>query len=103
METHDSGEYRYVRGKAQRNRERITVRGLNDNYNKDLKNLFKGAAISASTSPGSLHDFYVARVEKGMRPTMARLTLARKIAAISLTLWKKGVKFDPKQLHRQAA
>ncbi len=103
VETHDSGEYRYVRGKPQRNRERITVRGLNDNYNKDLKNLFKGAAISASSSPGPLHDFYVARVEKGMRPTMARLTLARKIAAISLTLWKKGVKFDPKQLHRQAA
>jgi transposase len=103
VETHDSGEYRYVRGKPQRNRERITVRGLNDNYNKDLKNLFKGAAISASTSPGPLHDFYLARVEKGMRPTMARLTLARKIAAISLTLWKKGVSFDPKQLHPQAA
>src|SRR5213075_304829 len=31
VEIHDSGEYRYVRGKVQRNRERITVRGLNDN------------------------------------------------------------------------
>jgi transposase len=103
VETHDSGEYRYVRGKLQRNRERITVRGLNDNHNKDVKNLFKSAAISASTRPGPLHDFYVARVEKGMRPTMARLTLARKIAAITLTLWKKGVGFDPQQLHRQAA
>jgi hypothetical protein len=27
---------------------------------------------------------------KGIKPTMARLTLARKIAAITLTLWKKG-------------
>jgi transposase len=71
-ETHDSGEYRNVRGKLQRNRERITVRGLNDNHNRDLKNLFKSAAISASTRPGPLRDFYVARVEKGMRPTMAR-------------------------------
>lgn len=103
VETHDSGEYRYVRGKLQRNRERITVRGLSDNYNKDLKNLFKGAAISASTRPGPLHDFYVALVAKGMRPTMARLTLARKIVTITLTIWKKGVSFDPKQLHRQAA
>jgi transposase len=103
VEIHDSGEYRYVRGKLQRNRERITVRGLNDNHNKDLKNLFKGAAISASTRPGPLHDFYVALVAKGMRPTMARLTLARKIAAITLTMWKKGVGFDPQQLHRQAA
>jgi hypothetical protein len=38
VETHDSGECRYVRGKLQRNRERITVRGLNDNHNKELKN-----------------------------------------------------------------
>jgi transposase len=103
VEVHDSGEYRSVRGKLQRNRERITVRGLNDNHNKDVKSLFKGAAISASTRPGPLHDFYVARVESGMRPTMARLTLARKIAAITLTMWKKGVSFDPKQLQRQAA
>jgi transposase len=103
VETHDSGEYRWVRGKLQRNRERITVRGLNDNHNPDLKNLFKGAAISASTRPGPLQDFYLARVAKGMRPTMARLTLARKIATITLTMWKKGVGFDPQNLHRQAA
>src|ERR1700731_2807050 len=101
VETHDSGEYRFVRGKPVRNRERIT--GLNHNHNHDLKNLFKGAAISASTQPGPLCDFYVALVEKGMRPTMARLTLARKMAAITLTIWKKGVEFDAKQLHRQAA
>ena len=102
VETHDSGEYRYVHGKLQRNRERITVRGLNDNHNKDLKSLFKSAAISASTRPGPLRDFYLARLEKGMRPTMARLTLARKIATITLTLWKKGVGFDPQKLQRQA-
>jgi hypothetical protein len=36
-----------------------------------------------------------------MRPTMARLTLARKIASITLTIWKKGVDFDATQLHRQ--
>jgi transposase len=103
VETHDSGEYRCVRGKLQRNRERITVRGLNDNHNKDLKSLFKSAAISASTRPGPLRDFYEARVEKGMRPTMARLRLAHKIATITLTMWKKGVGFDPQNLPRQAA
>ena len=40
---------------------------------------------------------------KGCGPRMARLTLARKIATITLTIWKKGVSFDPQQLHRQAA
>jgi transposase len=103
VETHDSGEYRYVRGKLLRNRERISVRGLSDNYNRDLKNLFKSTAISASTRPGPLRDFYAALLARGMRPTMARLTLARKIAAITLTIWKKGVDFDAKQLDQQAA
>src|SRR6266567_7138312 len=102
VETHDSGEYRYVRGKLRRNRERISVRGLSDNYNRDLKNLFKSTA-SASTRPGPLRDFYLALLAKGMRPTMARLTMARKIAAITLTIWKKGVDFDAKQLDPQAA
>jgi hypothetical protein len=38
-----------------------------------------------------------------MRPAMARLTLARKIATITLTIWKKGVDFDAKNLKQQAA
>ena len=103
VETHDSGEYRYVGGKLLRNRERISVRGLSDNYNRELKNLFKSTAISASTRPGPLRDFYLGLLAKGMRPTMARLTLARKIAAITLTIWKKGVDFDAKHLDQQAA
>lgn len=103
VQTYDSGKYRMVRGKRQRNRERITVRGLNRNHNHDLKNLLKGAAISAITRPGPLQDFYAALLQKGIRPSMARLTLARKIAAITLIMWKKGVSFDPKQLQRQAA
>jgi hypothetical protein len=37
--------------------------------------------------------------EKGMRQEMARLTLARKIAAVALTIWKKGETFDPKKLN----
>ena len=32
---------------------------------------------------------------------MARLTLARKMAAITLTIWKKGVGFDARQLNRK--
>jgi len=32
---------------------------------------------------------------KGIKPTMVHLTLARKIAAITLTLWKKGATTTP--------
>jgi len=41
--------------------------------------------------------------QKIAKPTMARLTLARKIAAITLIVWKKGVNFDAKHLKQQAA
>ena len=103
IETHDSGEHRYVDGELRRAKKKATVRGLNRNYNRDLKNLFKSAAIQAAVQPGPLHEFYAALLAKGIRPEMARLTLARKMAAITLTIWKKGVDFDPTQLQRQAA
>jgi hypothetical protein len=36
-----------------------------------------------------------------MNPTMARLTVARKIATITWMVWKKGVCFDAAPLKRQ--
>jgi hypothetical protein len=53
--------------------------------------------------PGPFQDFYQRSLAKGIKPTMARLTLARKIAAITLTLWKKGENFDAEKLKSQAA
>ena len=61
------------------------------------------AAIRAAAVPGPLQQFYAARVATGMKPAMARLTLARKIAAITLIVWKKGVCFDAEHLKPQAA
>jgi len=52
---------------------------------------------------GPLRDFYVALLDQGMKPEMARLTLARKIAAIALTLWKKEERFNAEHLKTQAA
>jgi transposase len=102
LETHDSAQYRMVEGQLQRSKKPQQLRGLNDNHNHDLKNIFKGAAMRASTAAGPLRDFYEALLAKGRRPTMARLTLARKIAAITLIVWKKEVRFDAKYL-KQAA
>jgi transposase len=102
LETHDSAQYRMVEGQLQRSKKPQQLRGLNTNHNHDLKNIFKGAAMRASTAAGPLRDFYEALLAKGRRPTMARLTLARKIAAITLIVWKKGASFDAKYL-KQAA
>ena len=68
-----------------------------------MKDIFKSAALSASCCAGPLQDFYTGLLVKGMKPEMARLTLARKIAAITLTLWKKGGRFDAEHLKSQAA
>jgi transposase len=103
IETHDSAQYRYVGGQLQRCKKPQQLRGLNQNHNHEMKEIFKSTATRASCSTGPFRDFYAALLAKGMKPEMARLTLARKIAAITLTLWKKGASFDAEQLKSQAA
>jgi hypothetical protein len=103
IETRDSAQYRFVRGQLQLAKKPQPIRGLNHNHNHEMKEIFKGAATRASCGVGPLRDFYVALLAKGMKPEMARLTLARKIAAIALTLWKKEERFDAQQLKTQAA
>ena len=103
LKTHASGEYKFVEGQLQRSRKFLAIRGLNANHNHDLKSIFKGAATRAAAVPGPFQEFYAALVARGMNPAMARLTLARKIAAITLLIWKKGVRFDAEHLKQQAA
>jgi hypothetical protein len=76
------------------------TRGLNRNFNRRLKHVFKSAALQgAGKEP--FKSYYQARVAAGMRPEMARLTLARKIANITLTLWKNGGQFNEHKLSDQ--
>jgi hypothetical protein len=92
-----------VAGQLQRSKKPQQLRGLNENHNHDMKAIFKSAAAMASRREGPFQDFYLELLTKGMKPAMARLTLARKIAAITLILWKKGAHFDAEQLKPQAA
>src|SRR5712692_4357929 len=84
LETRNSGEYCMVHGQLKRSKKLVAVRGLNKNHNHDLKNIFKGAAIRAAAAEKPFQEFYAVLLAKGMKPPMARLTLARKIAAIAL-------------------
>ena len=102
IETHDSAQFRFVRGQLQRSKKPQQLRGLNQNHNHEMKEIFKSTATRASCGRGPFHNFYAALLAKGMKPEMARLTLARKIAAITLTLWKGGKRFDAEQLKTQA-
>jgi transposase len=101
--TRTTADYQMVDGQVTRSRKPALVLGLNANHNHVLKSLFKDAAVTALTRPGPFKDFYATRVAQGMEPELARLTLARKIAAIALTLWKKGECFNAEHLKTQAA
>ena len=103
LETRISAEYRYREGQMQRSKKLLAIRGLNPDHNHDLKGLLKATATTASARPGLWQDFYQALLAKGIKPTMARLTLARKIAAVVLTLWKKGESFDAEKMKPQVA
>jgi len=103
LKTSISGEHRVLQGHLRRSKKLVAIRGLNRNHNHDLKNIFKGAATRAAATAGPFQEFYAALVARGMKPPMARLTLARKIAAITLLVWKKGGRFDPQHLKQQAA
>jgi len=63
IETRSSADHRLVDGQLQRSQKQISVRGLNPDCNHDLKNLFKGAAIVASSKPGPFQEFYAALLE----------------------------------------
>jgi transposase len=100
--TRSSGEQQFVDGVLKRRRHVVATRGLNRNYNRVLKNVFKGAAAAALIKSGPLKELHDSCVERGMRRELATLTLARKIAAVTLRLWKKGELWDPKKLTMQA-
>jgi len=95
--THMTGEYEIVDGRRQRRKKPLQTRGLNKNFNRMLKAVYKGAAITAIKKE-PFKKYYQRLIDNKMRPEMAQLTVARKIAAISLAIWKKGERFDPKRV-----
>jgi hypothetical protein len=76
------------------------TRGLNRNFNHRLKWVFKGAAttVIARAEDEPLYRHYERLLEAGTKPNLAKLTLARQIAAITLVLWRSGEVYDPKRL-----
>ena len=69
----------------------VRTRGLNRNYNPTLKAIFKGAAHVAIHQVNPTHCLkatYARLLDSGTRPPLARLTIARQIAAAVLAMWK---------------
>jgi transposase len=76
------------------------TRGLNRNHNSNLKNIFKTAATTVVTRlpADPLCEHYVQLTSAGTKPNLAKLTIARRIAAIVLRMWKDEEEYDPGKL-----
>jgi len=101
--THGSAQYRLQHGELVVSPKSLTVRGLNPAHNAQLKDIFKGAALAACQRPGPLRAAYLRCLREGTEEHLARLTIARKIATLVLTLWKRGERFDAPRLSREQA
>ena len=98
--TRDTAQYEFAGRTPVRRRRAPLTRGLNQNHHRLVKAIFKSAATAATARPGALQDFYHQLVAGGMREPMARVTLARKLAALMLRIWKTGEAYDPAKLTR---
>ena len=100
--TRSSSDYEWVAESSRRKRKVIQTLGLNQNHNRTMKAVFKAAALDARKRNRQFREYYQSLCAKGTRPEMAQLTVARKLAAIVLILWKKGERYNPEKL-KQAA
>ena len=99
--TRTTADQEVVNGVLRRSRRPVATRGLNRNHNHLLKRVFKTAATSACKS-GPFAPAYEARLQQGMDPALARLTIARQLAAITLSLWKHGERFQAERMKQPA-
>ncbi len=73
------------------------TRGLSLQHNRFLKDIFKGAATTVITQrkKDPIHARYERLLDGGTKPTLAKLSLARMIAATVLRMWKNEEEYDP--------
>lgn len=91
--THSTAQYVIESGRIEKRRKATATRGLNRNHCPTLKEVFKGAALRVlSCEPYKV--YYQGLLDQGRRPEMARLTLARKLAATVLAIWQRREEFD---------
>lgn len=96
--TRMTAQYVVAAGRPVRRQRAPLTRGLNRNHHPLVKAIFKSATTTAMARPGAFQEFYQQLVAGGMREELARVTLTRKLAAVTLRLWKTGEAYDPAKL-----
>jgi transposase len=84
---------RWTRAQTQR------TLGLNRNRCGMLKEVFKGAAYQVATQMKThpLHGDYQRLLERGLKPNLALVTLARRLSAAVLAMWKHEEAYEAKR------
>jgi len=100
--TRSSADYQVSGDKLERRHKQTQTRGLNQSFSRRLKVAFKGAALEALKTE-AIKKVYERLTAGGVRAEMARLTIARKLAAVTLAIWKSGEDYDEKKLSKLAA
>ena len=100
--TRSSADYQVVGDKLERRHQRPQTRGLNPNHSRRLKLVFKSAALEALKAE-FFKKMYDRLQASGVRGEMARLTIARKLAAVALAIWKSGEEYDETKMSKLAA
>ena len=95
--TQATSEWKKTGGGMQRRKDVVHTRGLNTNRHPWLKSVFKGAAHTVITvmrdHPLAAH--YQRMVDNdGIKPSLAWLTISRRIAAAVLSMWKNEEVYD---------
>jgi transposase len=98
--TRSSADYQVVEGKIVKQRKKVSTRGLNRNHNPQLKQVFNGAALTALRHE-AIKAYYQRLIDHGTRPELARLSVARKLSSIALTIWQRREEFDAKKAFAQ--
>jgi transposase len=98
--TQSSADYGIIDGKIVKQQKKVSTRGLNRNHNPQLKQVFKGAALAALRHE-TVKAYYQRMIDQGTRPELARVSVARKLAAVALTIWQRREEFDAKKAFAQ--
>ena len=99
--TRSSADFALVNGGLIKKQRPVQTRGLTKDFNHRLKYVFKSAALDA-IKRGEFKPYYEKLRERGLKAEIGRVQLARKIAAIVLSIFKSGEDFDEGRLRESA-
>jgi transposase len=96
IKTESSSDFRRGPNKEWERHRQPMTRGLKRGHPM-LKNVFRGAAdtVAQQLLTHPLHRHYQRLLQNGMKENLAKLTVSRKLAAITLALWKNKEEYDP--------